>query len=83
MNPAVSMRSDQGNLVLKIRLLKAALETSATGEQRAALISLLHIFKKAVRAELRRCARRGTDKTYQNVLLMIEHECDLDTPRGG
>ena len=64
-------------------MLKTALESCPTGEQRAALIALLHIFKKTIRAELRRSARRATDKTYRNILLMIEHECDLDTPLGG
>lgn len=83
MNQSVSMRSEQGLVVLKIRLLKAALESSSTDEQREALLALLEVFKKATRAELKRSTRKGEDKTYQNILLMIEHECDLDTPRSG
>lgn len=77
------MRSEQGLVVLKIRLLKAALESSPTDEQRQALLALLEVFKKAIRAELRRSTRKGEDKIYQNILLMIEHQCDLDAPRGG
>lgn len=77
------MRGEQGLVVLKIRLLKAALESAPTHEQKDTLFALLEVFRKAIHAELRRSTRKGEDKNYRNLLLMIEHECDLNTPSGG
>lgn len=81
-NPA-RMRAAQGRVLFKVRMLKAALESSTDPERRATLIAALQVFRKGVRAEMRRSAKAGDDEGYRRALTMVEHECDLETPRGG
>jgi len=77
------VRAAHGRVLFKVRLVKAVFEASTDPKQRRTLSSALQIFKKRIRAERRRSARAGEDINYQQTLLMIEHECDLDAPLGG
>lgn len=77
------MRAAQGRVLFKVRMLKAALESSTDPEQRATLIAALRVFRKGVRAELRRSAAANEHEGYRQALVMIEHECDLEAPLGG
>ena len=81
-NPA-RMRVAQGRVLLKIRLLKAALESATDPQQKHTLSTALQVFRKGVCAEMRRSAWAGLDEGYRQTLLMIDHECDLDAPLGG
>jgi hypothetical protein len=69
-------------VLLRIRLLKAGIRTATTLDQKRALAAILQIFRKGIRAEMRRSVRAGEDKSYQYTLHMIEHECDLEAPLG-
>jgi hypothetical protein len=77
------MRAAQGRVLMKVRLLKAAVESSIDPEQRRTLLAALEVFKKGVRAEIRRSASARDNEDYQRGLLMIEHECELDGALGG
>jgi hypothetical protein len=78
-NPA-RMRAAQGRVLMKVRMLKAAIESSSDPEQRATLIAAL---RKGVRAEIRRSVWAREDDNYRQTLIMIDHECDLDAAVGG
>ena len=80
---AVRVKFAQGHVLLQIRLLKAAHDTSTDPKQKHALFTALRVFRRGIRAEKRRSALAGEDKSYQYALLMIEHECDLEAPLGG
>lgn len=77
------MRAVQGRVLMKVRLLKAAVESSIDPEQRQTLLAALEVFRKGIRAEIRRSAGAREHQDYQRTLLMIEHECDLDAALGG
>jgi hypothetical protein len=72
------MRAAQGRVLMKVRLLKPAVESSIDPVQRQTLLAALEVFRRGVRAEIRRSAWAREDEDYQRTLFMIEHECELD-----
>jgi hypothetical protein len=77
------MRAAQGRVLMKVRMLKAAIDSSSDPEQRQTLLAALAVFRKGVRAEIRRSAWAHEDHGYRQTLIMIDHECDLEAAVGG
>jgi hypothetical protein len=77
------MRAAQGRVLMKVRMLKAAIDSSIDPEQKRTLVAALEVFRKGVRAEIRRSAWAGENEGYRRGLIMIEHECDLEAAIGG
>jgi len=77
------MCAAQGRVLMKVRMLKAAINSSSDPEQKGTLLAALAAFRKGVRTEIRRSAWAREDRDYQQTLIMIEHDCDLDAAVGG